>query len=391
MGQLFAIEIIYRGVFQKTLAKNICRGIVLAAHNEGKPGLSFGRYGDSPERNGIPAKSFAIVASDDETLEKGMAQYEPKQTDVTVILDDTLCKGIESWGWYGVQTVTEHLKPGATLIVASLEQPATLLKALHTHDKPYKLGVLRGVTSFSGMWVYKDDHTDVRILGAIAKAQPELFKFSSLEKYISEKVKNTLKVTSARTAFDKFSTIEVKPGTGNTEKLEHFDLIGSSAMRLGVSIPGQGQGGPYPDPVTKQAGGFRPVRNDKLKKATTRTLRPIVNFETCTKCTLCWLNCPDGSFDVTPDGTYDANLQACCGCGICEAVCPVPDCIRMVPETAFADSASQWEAFRKDKAAYKATLNKVVAAPAAERSHGYRFKGQYKDQAAKALEIAQQS
>jgi formate hydrogenlyase subunit 6/NADH:ubiquinone oxidoreductase subunit I len=106
---------------------------------------------------------------------------------------------------------------------------------------------------------------------------------------------------------------------------------------------------------------------------------------------LCWLNCPDGSFDVTPDGTYDANLKACCGCGICEAVCPVPDCIRMVPETGFTDSASQWEAFRKDKAAYLTTLNKLVAAPPAERSHGYRFKGQYKDQAAKALEIAQQS
>ena len=49
MGQLFAIEIIYRGVFQKTLAKNIARGIVLAAHNEGRPGISFGRYGDSSE------------------------------------------------------------------------------------------------------------------------------------------------------------------------------------------------------------------------------------------------------------------------------------------------------------------------------------------------------
>ena len=67
MGQLFAVEIIYRGVFQKTLAKNITRGIVLAAHNEGKRGISFGRYGDAPERNGIPAKSFAIVANDDQT------------------------------------------------------------------------------------------------------------------------------------------------------------------------------------------------------------------------------------------------------------------------------------------------------------------------------------
>jgi len=41
MGQLFAVEVIYRGVFQKTLAKNITRGIVLAAHNEGKLGISF--------------------------------------------------------------------------------------------------------------------------------------------------------------------------------------------------------------------------------------------------------------------------------------------------------------------------------------------------------------
>jgi len=53
MGRLFAIEIIYRGIFQKTLAKNISRGIVLAAHEEGKPGISFGRYGDSPERHSL--------------------------------------------------------------------------------------------------------------------------------------------------------------------------------------------------------------------------------------------------------------------------------------------------------------------------------------------------
>jgi len=63
MGQLFAVEVIYRGVFQKTLAKNITRDIVLAAYNEGKLGISFGRYGDAPERNGIPAKSFVIVAN----------------------------------------------------------------------------------------------------------------------------------------------------------------------------------------------------------------------------------------------------------------------------------------------------------------------------------------
>src|SRR5437588_11047152 len=97
MGRLFAIEIIYRGIYQKTLAKNISRAIVLAAHREGKPGISFGRYGDSPERNGIPAKSFAIVATDDVSLEEGMAKYEPKEVDITINLDDTMGKGGDSW------------------------------------------------------------------------------------------------------------------------------------------------------------------------------------------------------------------------------------------------------------------------------------------------------
>src|SRR5208283_4503510 len=224
MGQLFAVEVIYRGVFQKTLAKNIARDIVLAAHNEGKPGISFGRYGDAPERNGIPAKSFAIVAGDEETLQAGMAQYEPKQVDLTVVLDDTLCKGAESWAWYGLKPVHDALKPGHTLIVVSLENPSTLLKTIHRREQPYKLGVVKGVTSFSGMWVFKDDHTDVRILGAIAKALPEVLSLQSVETFINEKLKSPLKVASARTAFDRFATIEVKAGEGNPEELFKFDL-----------------------------------------------------------------------------------------------------------------------------------------------------------------------
>ncbi len=390
MGQLFTVEIIYRGVFQKTLAKNICRGIVLAAHNDGKPGISFGRYGDSPERNGIPAKSFAIVASDEQTLEAGMAHYEPKQVDVAVVLDDTLCKGAESWAWYGLEPVNRSVKPGGTLIVTSQSDEATLLKLIHKAQQPYKLGVLKAIPSFSGMWVYKDDHTDVRVLGAIAKALPGLVTLPALEKFITEKLKDSVKVASAHKAYERFKTIEVKPGQGNGEAPFRFDLPKWQDMRLGVSIPGQPQGKGYADPVTKQVGGFRPVRNDRFKKFSTRTMRPVVNFDTCTKCTLCWLNCPDASFDVTPDGTYDANMEACCGCGICEAVCPVKDCITMVHESAFKDNSSQWEAYRKDKNAYLAWLKKTIESRE-ERSHGFRYKGQYKEQVPAALAVAEKA
>jgi pyruvate ferredoxin oxidoreductase delta subunit len=390
MGQLISVELIYRGVFQKTLAKNITRGIVLAAHNEGKLGISFGRYGDSPERNGIPAKSFAIVADDEQTLEAGMAQYEPKTVDVTVVLDDTLCKGTESWAWYGLRPVNGSLKPGRTLIVISQQDASALLKLIHRRQEPYKLGVLKGVTSFSGMWNYKDDHTDVRVLGAIAKALPELVSMKSVEQFISDKLKSSEKVASARAAFDHLTAVDVKPGQGNTEKLKQHSLLKWQDMRLGVSIKGQPQGGPYEDPSTKKMGGFRPARNELFTKFSTRTARPVINFATCTKCTLCWLNCPDGSFDVTPDGTYDVDLQSCCGCGICEAVCPVKNCISMVNEAEFHDSDRQWLSYKKDSAAYLQWLDKTIkkAEPLAERSQGFRYRGQYKEQIPVALEVA---
>src|ERR1700746_1270506 len=141
MGRLYAIEVIYRGIFQKQLATRITRSIVLAAHEEGKMGISFGRYGDSPERNGIPAKSFAIVGTDQQTLEEGMAKYEPKEVDVTVAVDDTLCKGVESWAWYGLQPVNKLLKPNGTLIVTSLQSPETLIAMAHRKDPPSKLAI----------------------------------------------------------------------------------------------------------------------------------------------------------------------------------------------------------------------------------------------------------
>ena len=59
----FTCEVVYRGIFQKNLASRICRGIVLSARKAGRWGIAFGRYGDSPQRNGIPAKDFAIVGT----------------------------------------------------------------------------------------------------------------------------------------------------------------------------------------------------------------------------------------------------------------------------------------------------------------------------------------
>ena len=389
MGRLFAIEIIYRGIYQKTLAGRISRSIVLAAHREGKPGISFGRYGDSPERNGIPAKNFAIVGTDQETLEQGMAKYEPKDVDVTIAVDDTLCKGVESWAWYGLQPVNRLLKPGGTLIVTSRETPEAIIAMAHRKEVPYQLAILKGTPSFSGLWVYKDDHSDVRILGTIARLLPDLFSLESVQQTITEEWKDPLKATSAAKAYERASSITVKPNQGNPEIPYKFDLPKWHEMGEGIAIPSIPQGRAMHDPVTHQAGGFRPDRNPTFKKFTTRTMRPVVNFDTCIKCTLCWLQCPDSCFDVTPEGLYDANMEACCGCGVCEAVCPVSNCVTMVNETQFANNDSQWEAWKEDKAGYGNWLKEKIA-NRSERSHGFRFRGQYEEQVPEVLKTARE-
>jgi formate hydrogenlyase subunit 6/NADH:ubiquinone oxidoreductase subunit I len=74
-------------------------------------------------------------------------------------------------------------------------------------------------------------------------------------------------------------------------------------------------------------------------------------------------------------------MEVCCGCGVCEAVCPVKDCVTMVNEQAFEDNDSQWTMWKKDKAAYATWLEgKIAERPV--RSHGFHHRGQYAEEIA---------
>src|SRR5579871_5301574 len=138
----WSVEVVYRGIFQKRLANRISRGVVLGARREGKVGTAFARYGDSPERNGIPSKNFAVVATAEVELESSLARYEPESVDISIVVDDTMCKGVESWAWYGVQPINKLVVPGGTLIVTSDKQPEELLKAIKTKPYDYQLLVV---------------------------------------------------------------------------------------------------------------------------------------------------------------------------------------------------------------------------------------------------------
>ncbi len=373
-----SVEIVYRGIFQKTLARNISRAIIFAAWKDGKIGLSFGRYSDSPERNGIPAKQFAVIADNEEELQEHLAKYEPDNNDVTIALDDTLCKGVESWAWYGLQPINKLLAPGGTLMTTSFRSPEDLLRDVHCADDDYHMCVIKGTASFSGLWVYKDDHTDARVLGALAKVAPHIVRIDAVLEVVKEQWDSDLKVTSAKKAHGLAEMTPVSAGQGNKEVPFEFDKPGWTTMEEGVVIRGQQV---RQENVEGWEGGYIPGRLDTFKKFSTRTMRPVVNFDTCVKCTLCWLQCPDSCFDITPDGLYDANMEACCGCGVCEAVCPVDDCVTMVNEESFSDNDSQWEDWQVDKEKYSGWLaGKIADRPT--RSHGFHHVGGYDEEIA---------
>jgi len=63
----------------------------------------------------------------------------------------------------------------------------------------------------------------------------------------------------------------------------------------------------------------------------------------------------------------------------------------MVNEVHFTNNDSQWLAFKQDKCTYLEWLQATIAAPQEERTHGFRYRGQYQEQVPQALEIARKS
>ena len=59
-----------------------------------------------------------------------------------------------------------------------------------------------------------------------------------------------------------------------------------------------------------------------LRTGDWRSRRPIYDFTKCIKCALCQIYCPEGCINQNADGTYQADLYYCKGCGICAKECP---------------------------------------------------------------------
>ena len=51
-----------------------------------------------------------------------------------------------------------------------------------------------------------------------------------------------------------------------------------------------------------------------------RSLRPVIDYEKCTACMICWKFCPEAC--IEPGEPPVITLDYCKGCGICAEECP---------------------------------------------------------------------
>jgi pyruvate ferredoxin oxidoreductase delta subunit len=341
-----SIDVTYRGIFQKSLAGTITKQITKAAvQYDNRLGGTVSRYGDSPERNGIPAKQFSVIADSNTELQTEMTRYEPENVRVIAVMDDTLAKGVESWAWYGVQPININLKPGGTVLFISRRRPEEFLKIVPRKPFDWNIAVLEGEPSFAGLWVYNNDGTDYRTMGAIARIAPDLVRLESLQHLVEGEPNASQKLAWLKEGYERVVIRPVKAGEGVEDTYVPMELPGWTEMREGVAIP-----------------AIEPGKNNELfKKYTTRTARPIVDFDACIKCKICFIECPDEIFSLTDQGHYRVNYEHCCGCGLCAEVCPVDNCIRMVNELVFENNDDLYALYERDPAAYKAFIEQKVA------------------------------
>ena len=76
---------------------------------------------------------------------------------------------------------------------------------------------------------------------------------------------------------------------------------------------------------------LEPGNTVEYKSGKWRAFRPVIDYEKCINCMICWVYCPDGCIKVKDSEVAGIDYEHCKGCGICAHECP-KEAIIMVEE-----------------------------------------------------------
>lgn len=270
-------------------AKTASRILGNAAFSDGYFIQDFPVYG--AERRGAPVTAFTRF-SDAEITERGFI-FSP---DVASVMDDSLISdplanpfaGLRKGGCAVVNTTSGSeaiLSSRKDVTVVPVDLTAGALKYL---GKPIlSAGIAAAVARVVGI-------KEESLLAAVTE---ELHEVGLSE----EMVKKNLEFAAAIYG-------QLLPLKLQTEELEAKEEL----VPLAVVVSTEGT-----EDVTKT--GNSAARHT----GNWRTFRPIIDYEKCTDCMICYAYCPESAMSVEQDGKVKIDYDNCKGCMICMTECPL--------------------------------------------------------------------
>ena len=274
------------------------QGAVTAAELLAKAVIAYGGYAQGfpdfgPERRGAPVKAFLRVSATPIYLR------EPIDVpDVVVALDPSLLDLID---------VCKGLKPDGTLVVNCLSTQDSGIQNLGEKFRLARVDAETIALQTLGLPI-----VNTAMIGALVRStgvvaidaleEPVRSRFGA----VADKNLSAMKRAYEETVISDGAT--AKPPVGQSQTGQESE--GPKALHPWKELP---LGGDVIEPgssVRFLTGNWR------------TTGYPVVDYEECVKCSICWIICPDIAFTPMDDGYFEWNANYCKGCGACVEECP---------------------------------------------------------------------
>ena len=274
------------------------QGIKSAAHIVSTAAF-LGRYyvQDQPlygaERRGAPISAF-IRISDQPILARGYISYPL----YLIVADDSLLQD----GAYGpLRDITTD-----TIVFVNSTSSVEQMKS--------KYGIQNKIITFDltklAIETIGKPLVSVAIAGAASKLinlnfedvkQSLALELKDIGVHDAELAKN---IELARIAFDSVPSISSEAGKEYEER--EFGIVELK----------------YHEPSISTCSIIAPGNSSIRRTGEWSIYKPVIDYDNCTKCMICYVYCPDSAITIDKSGYPIVNYDACKGCSICYTECP---------------------------------------------------------------------
>lgn len=270
-------------------AKTASRILGDAAFNDGYFSQDFPIYG--AERRGAPVTAFTRF-SDGEITERGFI-FSP---DIVGVMDDSLIEDPLASPFAGLRkggcVVVNTTKPSESLLPARED-----VKVLTTDLTGMALQVLGKPVLSSGIASAVARVAGIGERSFLTAVADELREVGLSEEMVKKNVEFAMAI------YGKLTPIGLHTEELTTKlELAPLTLVVSGGGMENVTRTGNS--------AAKHTGNWR-------------TFKPMIDYQRCTDCMICYAYCPESAMSVGRDGKIQIDYDNCKGCMICLTECPL--------------------------------------------------------------------